>query len=82
MIERVTSISNPNFFLLKYNLANFEVTDFLVIPKHFFDSAVIEKLNRLHPENKHVKDKISQQLQILRDKNYLEFIGGGIYRIR
>ncbi|MEK7111282.1 MAG: DpnI domain-containing protein, partial [Patescibacteria group bacterium] len=43
MIERLTSISNPNFFLLKYNLANFEVTDFLVIPKHFFVSKIIEK---------------------------------------
>lgn len=173
MIERLTSASNPNFFLLKYNLANFAVTDFLVIPKHFFVSNIVEKrkplsqtaerrnwvgcnilldsipqtgkiffirnrqiepkekvlegwkktlflreekeasakgwlldimrclekldkkefklhdvyafekeLSRLHPENKHIKDKIRQQLQILRDKNYLEFLGRGIYSIR
>ncbi len=36
MLERLASSNNPNFFLLKYDLKNFEVTDFLVIPKHFF----------------------------------------------
>lgn len=173
MIERLTSASNPNFFLLKYNLANFEVTDFLVIPKHFFVSNIVEKrkplsqiaerrnwvgcnilldnipqtgkiffirnrqiepkekvlaewkktlflreekemsakgwlldvmrsiekldrrefmlddvyvfeneLSKLHPENKHVKDKIRQQLQVLRDKGYLEFLERGTYKVR
>lgn len=33
-----------------------------------------------HPNNKHVRDKIRQQLQILRDKGYLEFLGSGRYR--
>ncbi|MDP3764050.1 MAG: RhuM family protein [bacterium] len=28
------------------------------------------------------KDKIRQQLQVLRDKNYLEFMGRGVYRVR
>lgn len=39
------------------------------------------ELNRLHPENKHVKDKIRQQLQVLRDKRYLSFVAPGHYRI-
>lgn len=39
------------------------------------------ELSLLHPENKHVKDKIRQQLQVLRDKNYLEFISRGKYRL-
>jgi len=34
-------------------------------------------LRIVHPENKHIKDKIRQQLQFLRDKNYLDFIGRG-----
>jgi type II restriction enzyme len=38
-------------------------------------------LSRQHPENKHVKDKIRQQLQILRDRNFIEFIGKGNYRV-
>jgi len=40
-----------------------------------------KELNKLHPENKHIKDKIRQQLQFLRDKNYLDFISRGYYRL-
>lgn len=171
MIERLESINNPNFFLLNYNLSNFSVLDFLVIPKHFFVPDIIEKrkalsqtarragwvgcnillqsipqtgkiffvknrqiesrekvianwqktlflrdekeisakgwlldvmrcvdkldkkefkldevyafeneLSRLHPENRHIKDKIRQQLQFLRDKGYLDFVSRGYYR--
>ena len=39
-----------------------------------------EELSSKHPDNKYVKDKIRQQLQILRDKNILEFLGIGKYR--
>jgi len=37
-------------------------------------------LSRLHPENRHVRPKIRQQLQILRDMGYLAFEGNGRYR--
>lgn len=40
------------------------------------------KLARLHPKNLHVRDKIRQQLQILRDLGLLQFLGGGDYRVR
>lgn len=39
-------------------------------------------LARLHPANRHVRDKIRQQLQVLRDLGLLEFLGSGSYRIR
>lgn len=39
------------------------------------------ELSLLHPENNHVKDKIRQQLQVLRDKNYLEFVSRGKYHL-
>lgn len=172
MIERLQDSNNPNFFLLNYNLQNFEVLNFLVIPKHFFIPDIIEKrkplsqtarragwigcnilvqsipqtgkiffvknrgiepkekvlaewqktlflreekeisakgwlmdimicveklgqkefsldevyafeneLSRKHPENHHIEDKIRQQLQVLRDKGYLEFIKRGHYRL-
>ena len=172
MLERLSSSNNPNFFLLKYNLENFEVTDFLVIPKHFFVPEIIEErkplaqtarragwvgcnillqsipqtgkiffvknrhveskervlsewkktlflrdekeisakgwlldimrsleklgrleftlddiyafeseLSKLHPKNKHIKDKIRQQLQVLRDKGYLDFTARGRYQL-
>lgn len=172
MIQRLTSNSNPNFFLLNYELTSFSVTNFVVIPKHFFVPEIIEKrkplsvtarragwvgcnillnqipqsgkiflirnctvepkekvlaewqktlflreekqlsakgwlldvmrivdklgkrefmiddvyafenvLSKLHPENKHVKDKIRQQLQFLRDKGYVDFVARGHYRL-
>lgn len=40
-----------------------------------------KELRNIYPNNKHIKDKIRQQLQILRDKGYLEFVGGGKYRL-
>jgi type II restriction enzyme len=39
------------------------------------------ELNKLHPDNHHIKDKIRQQLQVLRGKNYLSFTGRGTYRL-
>lgn len=172
MIERLQSSNNPNLFLLNYNLQDFSVKNFFVIPKHFFVPEIIEKrkplsltarrsgwigcnillrsipqtgkifyvrdgriepkervisewkktlflreereifargwlldvmrivekidkrefalddvyafeneLSLLHPENKHIKDKIRQQLQVLRDKGYLEFSTRGQYRL-
>ena len=171
MIECLQSSRHPNFFLLNYDLRNYEVLNFFVIPKHFFVPGIIEKrrplastarragwvgcnillesipqtgkiflvknraiepkakvlsewkktlflreeneisakgwlldvmrcvdvlgrkdfslddvyvfeneLREMHPDNRHVKDKIRQQLQILRNKGYLEFIRRGRYR--
>jgi len=172
MIERLKSSNNPNFFLLNYNLHDFSIHDFFVIPKHFFIPEIIEKrkplaqtarragwvgcnillksipntgkifyvkggliepkekvlaewkktlflreekeisakgwlldvmrclerigrvdfaledvyafeyeLSKLHPKNRHIKDKIRQQLQILRDRNYLSFVARGYYHL-
>lgn len=172
MIERLGSTTNPNFFLLNYDLSTNSVNDFMVVPKHFFVPEIIEKrkplsetaqragwvgcnillnnvpesgkvyfvhnglvtpqedvlskwqktlflreekeisakgwlldvmrcvekirkadftledvylyereLALLHPENNHVRDKIRQQLQVLRDKKYLEFVSRGKYHL-
>jgi len=172
MIERLQSANNPNFFFLNYDARNYEVFNFLVIPKHFFIPEIIERrkplastarragwigcnillqgipqsgkifyvkngqtenkksvlknwqktlflresnkmelkgwildimncidklnkkdfsldeiynfeneLGKKHPNNKHIKDKVRQQLQFLRDKGYLEFKGRGKYRV-
>lgn len=37
-------------------------------------------LQERYPYNKHIKDKIRQQLQLLRDREYLKFEGHGRYR--
>lgn len=172
MLKRISSDNNPNFFFLNYNLATYEVLNFMTIPKYFFSSEVIEQRNALsegavrrgwvgcnillnkvpdmgriyyiknrivepkeyvvnkwrrtlflrdttenksrswlidiiscvekigkknfslqdmysfenilqqkHPNNKFIRDKIRQQLQILRDKDYIEFVSRGNYRL-
>jgi type II restriction enzyme len=40
-----------------------------------------ERLSALYPNNQHVKPKIRQQLQVLRDHGYLEFLSKGRYRL-
>jgi type II restriction enzyme len=54
------------------------------IPNLYFDLENIyhfeNQLRILFPENNHIKDKIRQQLQILRDKNLIVFLGNGKYK--
>lgn len=40
-----------------------------------------DELAELHPKNFHVKDKIRQQLQVLRDLGLIKFLGRGTYRL-
>ena len=37
-------------------------------------------LGQKHPQNHHVRPKIRQQLQLLRDKGFIDFLGHGMYR--
>ncbi len=39
-----------------------------------------EKLRLKYPQNNFIKDKLRQQLQLLRDKGIIEFVGRGKYR--
>ena len=39
-----------------------------------------QELVNKYPNNRHIKDKIRQQLQLLRDKNVIEFLGNGKYK--
>jgi len=39
-----------------------------------------EKLRLKYPQNNFIKDKLRQQLQLLRDKGIIEFVGRGQYR--
>jgi len=41
-----------------------------------------DELAKLHPKNAHIRDKIRQQLQVLRDLSLLQFLGSGSYRLR
>jgi type II restriction enzyme len=41
-----------------------------------------DRLAAIYPGNRHVRPKIRQQLQVLRDAGFLEFLGRGRYRLR
>lgn len=55
-----------------------------LIPKNEFtldDMYGFESLLKArHPQNNFIKDKIRQQLQLLRDKGMIEFVSRGVYR--
>ena len=41
-----------------------------------------DRLSELYPDNRHVRAKIRQQLQVLRDEGLVKFLGDGEYRLR
>jgi hypothetical protein len=43
--------------------------------------AFTRELEQLHPDNRHVKDEIRQQLQVLRDAKLLIHAGSGLWRL-
>ena len=51
-------------------------TEFTLAEIYEFES----RLSGLYPMNRHVRQKIRQQLQVLRDGGFLQFLGGGRYR--
>ncbi|MBI3878438.1 MAG: Dam-replacing domain protein [Verrucomicrobia bacterium] len=43
--------------------------------------AFARELERLHPDNRHIRDKIRQQLQVLRDTGLLHHLERGRWRL-
>jgi len=56
----------------------FERKKFTLVDVYKFEN----RLAQFHPKNKHIRPKIRQQLQVLRDHGVIEFLGKGIYQIR
>ena len=40
-----------------------------------------QEMHAAYPQNSHVRDKIRQQMQVLRDLGYVEFVGRGEYKV-
>lgn len=57
-------------------LRSLKKPEFTIDDAYSFEKTLAPK----HPENRHVRAKIRQQLQILRDLGYLEFVKRGYYR--
>lgn len=49
---------------------------FTIDDAYSFEKSLFQR----HPENRHIRPKIRQQLQILRDMGYLQFVSRGQYR--
>lgn len=56
----------------RLNASQFNLQDVYAFEPH---------LRRIYPGNNNVRPKIRQQLQVLRDGGYLEFLGNGQYRL-
>ena len=56
-------------------IENLPQSDFSLLEIYKFE----ESLKKKYPENRFIKEKIRQQLQVLRDKGYIEFLGNGKY---
>lgn len=41
-----------------------------------------DELAEMYPQNQHIRPKIRQQMQVLRDEGLIEFLGRGQYRLR
>jgi type II restriction enzyme len=51
----------------------FKTSDMYEYVRHF---------EELHPDNRHVRDKIRQQLQVLRDRGFLSQVERGVWVVR
>ena len=73
-----------NYELLKnMGFTEIEIFDYIEINKHkrISDVALKNKNDFVDVANNNfIKDKISQQLQLLRDKGIIEFVGRGNYK--
>lgn len=88
-IENVIAKVEKTNFIKEYNLKSrgwildilncvnmIEERDFTLSQMYKFEQLLALK----YPDNHHIKDKIRQQLQILRDKGIIEFLGNGHYQ--
>lgn len=49
MISRLNALRSPHFFFMSYDMAQYEVTNYFVVPSHFLLPALIEKRKPLSP---------------------------------
>jgi predicted RNA-binding Zn-ribbon protein involved in translation (DUF1610 family) len=78
MCERLDSQNNPNLMLVLRCVEMIAKREFTLEEVYAFES----HLSGLYPMNQHVRQKIRQQLQVLRDQGFIEFLGRGRYRLR
>ena len=77
LLLKTNNLSTRGWLLDVLNSVNrINSKEFSLSDIYFFEDELLIK----HPENNNVQAKIRQQLQLLRDKGYIEFLGNGQYR--
>lgn len=95
-LRRITSDSNPDFFILRYHASQLTVDgidargwllDVLRCVERLPEQFTLQDIYRFegelaerHPENHNIRPKIRQQLQALRDRGILRFREPGHYQ--
>lgn len=80
-------LSNKNLETRNWTTAVMDCIDELSVqPGGRFELADLyefeDQLDEMYPENQNIRPKIRQQLQVLRDEGFLEFLGNGEYQLR
>jgi type II restriction enzyme len=71
-----SNIQSRSWLFDVLNCVNCMPDTFSLADMYVFDRTLSQK----HPQNKNIKPKIRQQLQILRDRGIIEFLGNGKYK--
>jgi len=77
-LKNINKVESKGWLLDIINcIESLKVKNFLLADIYNFEKDLLI----LHPENKNIRPKIRQQLQILRDKGYLKFLNKGNYQL-
>ncbi len=71
------ALSGWNYIVYQLVLNNYKDKSFSLVEIYEFE----KEFQKVYPANFHIKDKIRQILQNLRDLNYLLFLGNGTFRV-
>jgi len=77
-------LSNINTGIRGWTLDVLRILQDLQSPSFTLDTVYRfeHKLAKIYPNNHHIREKIRQQLQVLRDLQFIDFLGSGRYQIR
>lgn len=73
----VSNISSRGWLMDTLNCVNEIASDTFSLGDMY---QFVKVLSIKHPQNNNIEAKIRQQLQFLRDKGYIEFLGNGLYK--
>jgi hypothetical protein len=77
-MRKIKDLTGWNYIVYQLVLNNFKGKSFGLKELYDFEN----EFQRIYPTNFHVKDKLRQILQNLRDQNYISFLGNSRYELK